>query len=239
MSRDHVPMLLLVSAALVAGCPLGSSDPPPPTPIEVEGPEVMEVSLASVEASVPAEIPTYEAWQVQRQGGMAIALVIERFVRGQCFESQLYSRMEGGGYFVRDGASSKGRRQITPATEQRAPALLLTQALDKESLPYADNMHVARHGLQRPAWSFARVEAKEGGQPIEVTTEFGYDLSACSLPPRIEEKRVPAPRATSVPTMEVIERGSVTWAETRGERRPYIRGLTRGLPSRREPDGGD
>lgn len=219
---SHFLCLLLLPLALSA-CP--SSDPGTPSSLEARHTETIDVSLASIEALVPREISSYEAWQVQRRRGLPIAIIVERFVRGECFERQLYAKGPEDTSFAPDGAVEKGRRNITPDTRQEPPKLLLTQALEKDELPFSEKVHIARHGLQRPAWSFARFDGPDNGHPVVVTTDFGYDISGCSLPPRIADSRIPARRGSSAPSKELIERTRAVWAETDRAGGSYVKEL--------------
>jgi hypothetical protein len=230
--RRGVLCLLVAAGVSAAGCP--DEGPPPATALVAERLTPDDVSLASVEALVPRGLSAFEAWQVQRHEGAPTRVIVERFVRGQCYQRQAFARLDDSGNLVPEGAPLRGVRAVNPTVSQTPPPTLLAHALERDRLPHKDQIHVARHGREHPAWSYARLTGPEGDDRIiDVTTEFRYDLGGCAMPPRLVPRDVPAPRIADLPTHDVIARRHATWEPvpgTEGRMHP-LRGDGRSIES--------
>jgi hypothetical protein len=158
-----------------------------PRPVALAGPKVgYAVDQAAVDRAIPVGVDAYEGTEVTWAGSQPEAVILERFVRGKCFLRERFTEASDGRFHL---AAIPAKGGATGGPVKKGQLLLA----DVEDGPAGRGQaHVERDPLGHVAWVYQVEKATRAGQPpLEVVTQFRYDVHGCELPRVLDRGAIP------------------------------------------------
>lgn len=197
--RARLPLLTATALVLLTACP-AKEQKSELAPIRPQGRQPAYVARQqAVDGAVPKGIDAYEAWDVTWQGMQPREVVLERFVRGDCFVRGRYE-------LAARGKLSLAREEVRGEPGQGGAAgpdqVLLAAAVHTVAGPKVEGRYFERDPVGHLAWIYETKPA-ERGPPVEKVQQFVYVNEGCVLPALIDRGRLPArnrPATADAPT---------------------------------------